>query len=422
VGSISPFALRSLLLAGGAPVSTQDAVTGDANAAPEAVRALCAAWIWLSASVILALIAWVNGLQPSLAAALFAIAAFPAFSTFVLLPALNRAAGAALSLSIWLASVTVLVAATGGVASPLAVGFLIVLAQCIALNRAWVAEAGAAAVLAYASAALIGARNGALPGDFGGWSQMMVVAYLAFAAGLIASAPRGVARGLVEKRIAEVAHELRTPLTHILGFSEMIERQIFGPLNEKYVEYAGLIRASGAHLLSLANDMLDLSRIDAERYTLKLERFDARVVVEEVVRLSASTASAKSIALSSELPNEALPVSADRTALTRILINTIGNALKFTPEHGKVSVRAAIDSGALVLDTIDNGPGISAAEKARLGSAYERGESGLGVEGAGLGLSLVRALAALHGGTLSLHDAAGSGAIVRVRLPVLATE
>ena len=419
---MSPLALRSLLLADSAPVSTQDAVTAGANTAPEAVRSAVAAWIWLAIAVVFAAIASVNGLQPRLAAALFAIAAFPALSTFVLLPTLNRAAGAALSLSVWLASVTVLTAATGGAASPLAVGFLVVLAQCIALNRAWVPEVGAAAVLAYASAALIGAQGGAPAQDFGGWTQMMVVAYVAFAAAVIASTPRGVARGRVERRIAEVAHELRTPLTHILGFSEMIERQIFGPVNEKYVEYAGLIRASGAHLLSLANDMLDLSRIDAERYTLKLERFDARAIVEEVVRLSAVVASAKSIALSSELPKEALTVSADRSALTRILINTVGNALKFTPEHGQVVVKASVDSGALVLDTIDNGPGISAAEKVRLGSAYERGESGLGIEGAGLGLSLVRALAALHGGALGFHDAPGGGAIVRVRLPVLTTE
>jgi signal transduction histidine kinase len=403
-------------------VSTQDAVTPAGNAAPEAVRAAIAAWVWLAASVVLAVIASVNGLQPRLASSFFAIAMFPALSIFVLLPALNRAAAAALSLGVWLASVTVLVAATGGAASPLAVGFLVVLAQCIALNRAWVAEAGAAAVLAYASAAMIGARSDVTPQDFGGWTQMMVVAYLAFAAGLVASAPRGVARGRVEQRIAEVAHELRTPLTHILGFSEMIERQIFGPLNEKYVEYAGLIRTSGAHLLSLANDMLDISRIDAERYMLKVERLDARAIVEEVVRLSADAASAKSIALSSELPNEALTVSADRSALTRILINTVGNALKFTPEHGKVSVRASADGGALILDTTDDGPGISASEKAWLGSAYERGESGLGVEGAGLGLSLVRALAVLHGGALSFHDAPGGGAIVRVTLPVLATE
>ncbi|MFZ2029327.1 MAG: HAMP domain-containing sensor histidine kinase [Vitreimonas sp.] len=403
-------------------MSTQDAVTAEANAAPEAVRAAIAAWIWVAASLVLAATAWVNGLQPSVAASFFAVGVFPAFSTFVLLPVLNRSVGAILALSVWLASVTVLVAATGGAGSPLVAGYALVLAQCLVLNRAWVAEAGAAAVLAYASAALIGARAGAPVSDFGGWMQMMGVAYLALGAGLFASAPRGVARSRVEQRLAEVAHELRTPLTHILGFSEMIERQIFGPVNEKYVEYAGLIRESGAHLLSLANDMLDLSRIDADRYPLTLERFDARAVIEDVVRMSSGAASAKSIALSSELPEGALVVRADQAALRRVLINTVGNALKFTPEHGAVRVQAAFEGDALVLDTIDNGPGLSAAEKTRLGSAYERGESGLGVEGAGLGLSLVRALAALHRGNLSFHDAPGGGAIVRVRLPVRATE
>jgi signal transduction histidine kinase len=370
----------------------------------------------------LAAIAWVNGLQPSVAASFFAIGVFPAFSTFVLLPALNRSVGVILTLSVWLASVTVLVATTGGALSPLVAGYVVVLAQCFALNRAWVAEAGAAALLAYASAALISARAGAPVSDFAGWVQMMAVAYLASGAGLFASAPRGVARGRVEQRLAEVAHELRTPLTHILGFSEMIERQIFGPVNEKYVEYAALIRASGAHLLTLANDMLDLSRIDADRFPLALKRFDARALIEEVVRMSSGMASAKSIALSSELPEGALMVRADQAALRRILINTVGNALKFTPERGAVRVRATFEGAALVLDTIDNGPGLSAAEKARLGSAYERGESGLGVEGAGLGLSLVRALAALHQGSLSFHDASGGGAIVRVTLPVRATE
>jgi signal transduction histidine kinase len=253
------------------------------------------------------------------------------------------------------------------------------------------------------------------------WEAMMVVAYLAFA-GWVAASRRAPSGERVERRIAEVAHELRTPLTHILGFSEMIERQIFGPLNEKYIEYAGLIRSSGVHLLALANDMLDLSRIDAGRYALNLEHFDVRTVVDEVVRLSSLSAAAKSIELVTASPDTVLLVHADRQALTRILINTVGNALKFTPEHGRVTVRLTSVGGMLVLDTIDTGPGIPQAERDRLGRAFERGAGSLGVEGAGLGLSLVRALAALHGGKLSFHEAPGGGALVRVTLPVLATE
>ncbi len=191
---------------------------------------------------------------------------------------------------------------------------------------------------------------------------MMVVAYLAFSAGLVASASpplsgaRIVSAARIERRVAELAHELRTPLTHILGFSEMIERQVFGPVQEKYVEYAGLIRTSGAHLLELSNDMLDLSRIDAGRYSLTLERFDARDVVDEIVRASEVSAKTKAIALSTSLPETTLLVCADRRALMRILLNTIGNALKFTPEGGRVEVRAFDDQGVLVIETIDNGP------------------------------------------------------------------
>lgn len=419
---MSPIALRSLLLVSGLPVSTQDAVTSLRKAAPETVRTAFAAWIWLSTSVVLALIAWVNGLQPSLAAALFAIAATPSLAIFLLLPALNADWGAAVVLSVWLASVIVLVAVTGGAASILTAGFVVVLAQSVAVRRAWVAEAGAVVVLAYVGAAAIAANRGALTDDLGAWPQMMVVAYLAFSAGLIASASEQLSRARVERRIAEVAHELRTPLTHILGFSELIERQVFGPLHEKYVEYAGLIRTSGAHLLDLSNDMLDLSRIDAGRYALTRERFDVRDVVREVVRASEVTARAKAIALSSSAPETPLFVNADRRALVRILLNVVGNALKFTPENGRVEVHAFAENGALVIETIDNGPGISVAERTRLGQAYERGESGLGVEGAGLGLSLVRALAALHGGRLNFDAPPAGGAIVRVTLPVLATE
>jgi signal transduction histidine kinase len=304
----------------------------------------------------------------------------------------------------------------------LTAGFVVVLAQCAAVRRAWVAEAGAAVVLAYAAAAAIAANRGTLGDDLGIWPQTMVVAYLAFSAGVIASASQGVSRASMERRIAELAHDLRTPLTHILGFSEMIEREVFGPAPEKYVEYAGLIRTSGAHLLDLSNDMLDLSRIDAGRYALALEQFDARDLVAEVKQLSMTSARAKSIELSSSLPDVPLRVRADRRALVRILLNVVANALKFTPDNGRVEVRASVENGALVLETIDNGPGISDAEKARLGHAYVRGEGGLGVEGAGLGLSIVRALAALHGGSLSFADAPGGGAIVRVTLPVLVTE
>jgi cell cycle sensor histidine kinase DivJ len=258
----------------------------------------------------------------------------------------------------------------------------------------------------------------------GAFPEILSVAALGFAAALVARerrpAPEKPAREQLSRRIAEVSHELRTPLTHILGFAELIETQIFGPIEPRYVEYAGLIRRSGSQLLELVNDHLDISRLDAGKYELELEDFDARAIVNEAVRMAADSASRKNIALAAWTPDAPLNVRADARALRRMLINTLGNALKFTPEGGRVVVAARAVGGMLVLETIDNGPGIPSNERARLGQAFERGASGGGAEGAGLGLSLVRAMAAGHGGTLSFHDAPGGGALVRIELPILA--
>lgn len=318
----------------------------------------------------------------------------------------------------WLACAAALVAMTGGTASPLVAMLVLPAALAMALARPWAPEAGAGAVLAYAGAAWLApiARGS----DLSPFPETMAVVALAAAAALIAISQRGRARvdAQAAGRIAEVSHELRTPLTHILGFSEMIERRIFGDINERYVDYAGLIRKSGAHLLALVNDLLDLSRIEAGRYELDLARFDIRAIVEEVVRLSADAAERKHIKLGMVTPEAALTVEADAGALRRMLINTIGNALKFTPDGGRVFVQVSLQDGFVFLDTIDNGPGIPEAERETLGEAYERGAGGARAEGTGLGLSLVRALAALHGGALSFHEAQGGGALVRIALPL----
>jgi cell cycle sensor histidine kinase DivJ len=172
--------------------------------------------------------------------------------------------------------------------------------------------------------------------------------------------------------------------------------------------------------LGLVNDLLDLSKIEAGRYDLEFEEFDVRPLAGEVVRLSTDSAERKQIHLGIVTPEAPLMVRADERALRRMLINVIGNAIKFTPEGGRVMVSVAASDGALVIDTADSGPGIPEAEREKLGQAYERGSGGANAEGTGLGLSLVRALAALHGGTLSFHDAPGGGALVRMRLAVLA--
>lgn len=380
---------------------------------------MLALWFWLLAVAGAGVLAWLNGAERSAVAAASALGMAPALAGFILVPQLGRKAVDIGLLASWVIASIGLVAGSGGALSPLAALFAVHPALALALGRRWAPEAGAAGVLGYAGAAVFALglpEQGLEP-----FPQVLAVAALAFAAGLMALG-QGAGRGreqLMGQRIAEVSHELRTPLTHILGFSEMIERQLFGEIGARYVEYAGLIRRSGAHLLALVNDLLDLSKIEAGRYDLTLEEFDIGAAVEEVVRLSLDAADRKQINLGMVTPQPPLRVRADERAVKRILINTLSNALKFTPEGGRVMVSAEARDGVLVLETLDTGPGIPEAEREVLAQPYERGTGGAQAEGTGLGLALVRALAQLHGGALSFHDAPGGGALVRVTLPVL---
>lgn len=418
---VSPSALRSLLLAGRLSVSTQEAVRPAAKAAPEAIFQLLACWAWLSGVVLAVIAGLVSGGQTRALAAAAALALAPALAGFLLWPRLTRRNVALGYVAAWSIVATGLVAGSGGPASPLTAAFLIGPALALTLGRRWAPEAGAAAVLGFAVSVWL--ARGEPPAALGAFPEALAVVAIAFAAGLMALGQRvgGKADG-ASQRIAEVSHELRTPLTHILGFSEMIERQIFGEISERYVEYAGLIRRSGSHLLDLVNDLLDLSRIDAGRYELALEEIDVRNLVADVVRLSAPSAEKKNIALGVITPEAPLLARVDQRALNRMMMNVLGNALKFTPEGGRVMISAAEREGELVIETIDTGPGIPEADREKLGQPYERGSGGALAEGTGLGLSLVRAMAALHGGRLSFHDAPGGGALVRITLPVLISD
>lgn len=418
---MTPVTLRSLLLAGHCSVSTQQAVTLAPKAAVGPVRLLWACWAWLIGVAGTAILAGFQGADRRALAGVAGLAIAPALAGFILAPRLGQARIDVGLLAVWVLAATGLVAGSGGALSPLTAMFAIAPALSLALGRSWAPEAGAAAVLGYAGAAGIAAWRGGAASALGPFPEMLAIVALAFAAALMAlGQERSDGRShVVGQRIAEVSHELRTPLTHILGFSEMIERQIFGEIGARYVEYAGLIRTSGAHLLGLVNDLLDLSKIEAGRYELEREVFDVRALVEEVVRLSADAAQKKNIALGMVTGETTLSVNADARALKRILINTIGNALKFTPEGGRVMVSVRAEDGVLLLETADNGPGFPEIDRDRLGQAYERGVGMQRAEGTGLGLAMVSALAALHGGALSIGDAPGGGALVRVSLPVL---
>ncbi|MFI4973537.1 MAG: sensor histidine kinase [Caulobacterales bacterium] len=223
--------------------------------------------------------------------------------------------------------------------------------------------------------------------------------------------------------LANMSHELRTPLNAIIGFSDIMRTQLFGPMPEKYADYAGLIHESGGHLLDLINDVLDMSKIEAERYALSREPFDARESVAAALRLTRVQADAAKIQLRGILPSEPLNVDADRRALKQIVLNLVSNALKFTPAGGSVTVIARAAGEMLELLVADTGVGISSADLERLGRPYEQaGEPAQRAQGTGLGLSLVRAFAELHGGTMTLDSVLGEGTVVTVRLPVMVAE
>lgn len=405
------------------PKSTQLPVTRPAIAAPNAVALARALWAWLVLVVGIGLLSWLSGGHAPAVAGATALALAPAMAGFILLPRLRETWAAAGLVAVWLLAAIGLTAGTGGAASPLAASLLIAPALVFVLRLDSVLETAFAAALGYGAAE---ALSLAFPGApaLGPTPILLTVAVMLFAAALIAaaSATQNEAREPnVAQRVAEVSHDLRTPLTHILGFAEMIEQQVFGPVGDRYVEYAGLIRQSGNHLLHLVNDLLDLSRMDAGRYELEFETFDARAIVDEVVRMSSDAAAKKGITLNGGTPDAPLIVRADPRALRRMLTNTVSNAVKFTPEGGRVTLQAHASGKMVTFDTVDTGPGIPEAERGRLGHAYERGASGARAEGTGLGLALVRALAELHGGGLSFHDAPGGGALVRIAAPISVT-
>jgi cell cycle sensor histidine kinase DivJ len=218
--------------------------------------------------------------------------------------------------------------------------------------------------------------------------------------------------------LANMSHELRTPLNAVMGFSDVMRAKLFGPLPERYAEYAELIHESGRHLLDLINDILDMSKIEADRYELALEDFDAAEAVTSVLRLARVQADQNGVQLRGVLPREPLEVTADRRALKQMVLNLVGNALKFTPKGGSVTVTGAIANGMLEVAVSDTGVGIAAADLGRLGRPYEQaGDADQKAAGTGLGLSLVRSLAQLHGGDLHLESTLGEGTVATVRLP-----
>jgi cell cycle sensor histidine kinase DivJ len=224
--------------------------------------------------------------------------------------------------------------------------------------------------------------------------------------------------------LANMSHELRTPLNAIIGFSEVMTREMFGPVGPRYQEYSRLIHESGNHLLDLINSVLDMSKIEAGKFELTEELFDLEETAASAVRFLKIPAERAGVALTLDVASGARQVYADRRAVKQILVNLLSNGVKYTPPGGSVHVRAEAGAQGVVLEVSDTGTGISAEDLKRLGQPFEQveGAETRGKEGTGLGLALVKALAAMHGGDAGLASTLGEGTTVRVRLPYAAVD
>ncbi|RWN42776.1 MAG: PAS domain S-box protein [Mesorhizobium sp.] len=220
--------------------------------------------------------------------------------------------------------------------------------------------------------------------------------------------------------LANMSHELRTPLNAIIGFSELMEQGLFGPLgSERYEEYATDINSSGKYLLGVINDILDMSKIEAGQFSLDREEIDLGPLISETVRVVSLQAAQKAITVETRIA-DALTLVADRRAIKQIVINLLSNAVKFTGQGGHISVRARNTSGALVLTIEDNGCGIPKDALGKLGRPFEQVQNQFSKShaGSGLGLAISRSLAELQGGALKIRSSEGVGTIVSVRIPV----
>ena len=220
--------------------------------------------------------------------------------------------------------------------------------------------------------------------------------------------------------LANMSHELRTPLNAIIGFSELMQQALFGPLgSDRYEEYASDINSSGKDLLGVINDILDMSKIEAGQFSMEREEIDLCPLIRETVRVVSLQAAAKDITVETRIA-DAMTLYADRRAVKQIVINLLSNAVKFTGQGGHITVRARSTSGALTLTIEDNGCGIPKNALGKLGRPFEQVQNQFSKNhaGSGLGLAISRSLAELHGGALKIRSTEGAGTIVSVRIPI----
>jgi len=218
--------------------------------------------------------------------------------------------------------------------------------------------------------------------------------------------------------LANMSHELRTPLNAIIGFSEVLNERMFGELNEKQEEYLKDIHASGQHLLSLINDILDLSKVEAGRMELELADFDLPAAIDNALTLVRERAGRRGVTLQMAVGERVGMIRGDERKIRQVLLNLLSNAIKFTPEDGRIEVRAALGDGAVEVSVSDTGVGIAPEDQEAVFEEFRQvGASAAKQEGTGLGLALCRKFVELHGGTIRITSAVGAGSTFTFRLP-----
>ncbi|MEI9993449.1 MAG: HAMP domain-containing sensor histidine kinase [Rhizomicrobium sp.] len=216
---------------------------------------------------------------------------------------------------------------------------------------------------------------------------------------------------------SNMSHELRTPLNAILGFSELLGLEGFA---SRRAEYAELIHRSGRHLLSLVDDLLDLSRIEAERLELRFEALQIEDLIDECVQTVALRLRDRQLRLTRRVDPDLPSLDADRRAVKQILLNLLTNAVKFSNAGGEITIAVcAVAAGGLSISVRDSGIGIAAADQARVFERFGQARHDVSIHerGAGLGLPIVRGLVEAHGGRVSLESTLGEGTCVSVWLP-----
>lgn len=221
--------------------------------------------------------------------------------------------------------------------------------------------------------------------------------------------------------LANMSHELRTPLNAIIGFSEILDRELYGRIGEdRYREYAHLIHQSGEHLLSVVNEILDMSKIEAGKFEIVTEHFDVQGLVATCCEMMRHQGESKSIELKTTVEPQLPELVADKKACKQILLNLLANAIKFTGEGGSVEVVARRHGELIEIAITDTGIGIATEDISKLGNPFVQVASSYDrrFEGTGLGLSLVKGLVQLHGGTLDIQSTLGVGTTISIRLPI----